>query len=305
MIYKILVPSGIGDFSWLWSKLSITGDQYHIEYIGGKPDRMSAFLKLLPKDKILSFKPNDNYATRWNDKGELVCYPKDASTYPGLHKMQRYSDLKEGQLMFAEVNSRLEAGHRLEGWLSNEIPNTEFHYKIAGILEKWSKGNCFIVNFSSYGTKKAWGYYDVPVAASLVEFIVMQTDWTPLFIGGEYDDFTSDIHAELLRRGIEAISLVGRTPSLKTVIALIQQSNLYFGACSGLMVISNILRVPVCAYYPPFEKPPGRHLAVAWHDEEVPYMSLFWEGFDKDISKIYLFLDRVWKETGKWGYRSR
>jgi len=292
MIYKILVPSGIGDFSWIWSKLSTTGDQYHVEYIGGVPDRMSAFLKLLPKDRILSFKSNDNYITKWSDKGELVCFSRFGSGLPEIPKMQRYSDLRGGQLMFVEANTHLERGNRIEGWLGDEISGTKLHYKITGLLGRCVKGDYFIVNFSSYGTKKAWGYYEVPVAADLVEFIAMQTGWTPFFVGGEYDDFTRDIHVEVIDRGIKAVSLVGRTPSLIDVIALIQQSNLYFGACSGLMVISNIFCVPVCTYYPPFEKPPGRHLAGTWHDDFIPYLPLFWDGFDKDISKIKLFLNR-------------
>src|SRR3989338_1045274 len=42
--YKILVPSGIGDFSWTWSKLVTTPHRFHIEYMGGYPDRLAAFL---------------------------------------------------------------------------------------------------------------------------------------------------------------------------------------------------------------------------------------------------------------------
>ena len=292
MIHKILVPSGIGDFSWTWSKLSTTDDQYHIEYVGGIPDRMTAFLKLLPKDKILSFKPNNNYGTKWNDAGELVCVNYHPDKNPDIPKMQQYSDLKElGEIMFVESNTHLESGKRLEDWMSDDIPNTDFHYELKGKVDKYSKGGYFIVNFSSYGTKKAWGYYNVSEASNLVRGIVLQTGWTPIFLGGEYDDFTSDIYKSMVDDQVKTIGLVGRTPSMETVIALIQQSNLYFGACSGLMVLSNLLRVPVCTYYPPFETPPGRHLSGTWHDPVIPYMSLFWEGYMEDQRKISNFLD--------------
>ena len=292
-VYRILVPSGIGDFSWTWSKLVTTNDQYHIEYIGGKPDRMFAFLSLLPSDRVLSYSANDNYYTKWNENGELVCVSRDIKRFPQLSKINNYSDLRENQLAFVESNTFLERGNRLEGWLGNEIPKTDFHYKVAGALEKSTKGNYFIVNFSSYGTKKAWGYYEVPSASNLVELIAKKTGWSPLFIGGTYDDFTSDIHAELLNRGINAVSLVGKTPDLGCVMALLQQARMYFGACSGLMVLSNILHTPVVTYYPPFNTPPGRHLAGTWHDPAIPYMSLFWEGESKDRELVTEFLNKI------------
>jgi hypothetical protein len=59
--YRILVPAGIGDFSWLWSKFSTTNDSYHVEYANCIPDRLGPYLALLPKDKLLSYKQSPNY----------------------------------------------------------------------------------------------------------------------------------------------------------------------------------------------------------------------------------------------------
>ena len=278
---KILVPSGIGDFSWTWSKLVTTDDTYHIEYIGGKPDRMSAFLKILPQDRILSFKANDNYYTKWNGP-ELVCVSRDTRRYPELYKARCYSDVQSGELVFLESNTFLEAGNRLESWLGKDIPTTDFHYVLAGADDQVVKDNTFVVNFSSYGTKKAWGYYDVPDSVELVKLICDATGLIPKFIGGTYDDYTRDICEELKKFKYYAIDLVGKTPDLRDVIRTLQRTNLYFGACSGLMVLSNVLNTAVCTYYPPFNTPPGRHLAGMWHDKNIAYMSLFWDGKEKD-----------------------
>lgn len=290
MAKRILVPSGIGDFSWTWSKLVTTKDEYHIEYVGGLPDRMTAFLSLLPKDRIVGFNSNPHYATKWNEQGELIIFSRQPTMFPEVPTARRYSDIRENQLIYVESNTFLERGNRLEDWWKEEIPGTDFHYKIDGVLGKYTSAPYFIVNFSSYGTKKAWGYYEVPVAADLVEFIVKKTGWIPFFIGGYYDDFTSDIHNDLVNRGVKALSLVGKTPKLIEVITLLQQSKMYYGACSGLMAVANVLRIPVAVYYPPFNRPPGRFLAGTWHDTNVPYLSLFWEGKEGDICQLEKFM---------------
>lgn len=293
MDYKILVPSGIGDFSWTWSKLVTTPHRFHIEYMGGYPDRLAAFLALLPADRILSIKPNMDYCTRWNERGELVCFPRNPGV-PPVRKAERLSDLSETELVFLESNTFLEAGNRLEGWLSNEMPETDFHYQIKGALKLSRTADYFVVNFSSYGTKKAWGYYEVPDAAHIVKFISVYTGWIPLFVGGEYDDFTRDVHQYLMEGGSPGISLIGKTPDLLEVIAILQQSQMYFGACSGLMVLSNVFKVPVVTYYPPFTKPPGRHLSGTWHSPATKHIGLFWEGVGKDLQILEDFLN--WKK---------
>jgi ADP-heptose:LPS heptosyltransferase len=200
--------------------------------------------------------------------------------------------MNEG-LVFLESNTYLEAGNRLEGWFAQDIPDTDFHYKMNGALDKAKRGNYFIVNFSSYGTKKAWGYYETTGAADVVEFLIKKTGWTPIFIGGTYDDFTRDVYMELIRREDRAINLVGKTPDLTEVVVWLQQARFYFGACSGLMVLSNVLRTPVATYYPPFQTPPGRHLAGTWHDPAIPYVSLFWEGVEQDKQIMESFLKTI------------
>jgi len=288
MTKRILVPSGIGDFSWTWSKLVTTQDKYIVEYIGGQPDRMQAYMKLLPVDRIASYVSNGNYFTKWAGK-QLMHVSRNLRMSPQLPVPHRYCELGEG-LVFLESNTYLEAGNRLEGWFAQEIPGTDFHYKMNGALDKAKRGNYFIVNFSSYGTKKAWGYYEVPIAADIVEYLSKSTGWMPVFIGGTYDDFTSDVYLEMTKRHDGAVNLVGKTPNLTEVVVMLQQARFYFGACSGLMCLSNVLYTPVATYYPPFQTPPGRYLAGMWHDPEIPYLSLFWEGKDKDIMALETFI---------------
>jgi hypothetical protein len=300
MIKKILVASGIGDFSWLWSKVITTGDQFDINYAGGNPDRMQAFLKLLPKDKVVGFRADPRYATRWNDKNILEAFPRNG--FADVVNVKSYSELNDTEMKFIECNSLLEAGIRLETWMHSEIPNVDFHYRINGVLDKCIKNDCFIVNFSSYGTKKEWGYYEIEDSIDIVKFVQKKTGWMPIFIGGSYDDYTTDICNGMIEQGLPAINLVGKTPELVEVLALIQQSQCYFGACSGLMAIANVLYVPTVVYYPPFPKPPGRKLSGMWHDPNVLHVGMFWEGKEHDKRVLNDVLDIVMNEEHRVEY---
>jgi hypothetical protein len=227
----------------------------------------------------------------------LICYSKYPHRAPEVKKAFRISDLSESEISFLECNSFLEDGNRLEGWAGEEIPETNFHYQIAGAVEDSPRTESFIVNFSSYGTKRAWGYYEVPDAAALVALIATKTGWLPIFVGGEYDDFTRDVYAYLHAVFPRCVSVVGKTPDLLEVVGLLQQSKLYFGACSGLMVLSNIFFTPVIAYYPPYLKPPGKKLAGTWHDPAAPHLGMFWEGVMRDMPEIEAFLKNIHSEV--------
>lgn len=295
MTKKILVPSGIGDFSWTWSKLVTTDDKFDIDYVGGTPDRMMAYLGILPKERIVKFKSNPNYTTKWDEKHMLAGYPRQG--HPEIVNIKAYGELNGIERKFIECNSLLEAGGKLETWLSDEIPGIDYHYKINGTVKNCRRNNYFIVNFSSYGTKKAWGYYDVKDSVEIVKFIIDRTGFIPMFIGGYYDDYTIDICNEIVKEDLPAINLVGKTPNLIEVVALLQQSQFYFGACSGLMAIANVLYTPAIVYYPPFDVPPGRKLSGTWHDPEVLHLGLFWEGKDKDKPILDRAFTRITKEA--------
>ena len=283
MIKKIMVPSGIGDFSWTWAKLAATDDQYHIHFANGLPNRMDAFLALLPKDKVLSYKMSEEFTTGW-DGPTLKPYPREKRQ--PIKVARNYTDLNDQEFKFFECNSFLEAGNRLEYWQKNELPKIDFHYNIKGVVDGAKTGNYFIVNFSSYGTKKAWGYYEVDDSADIVEYISKKKEMMPVFIGGSYDDYTTDIFKTVVSRGVRAVSLVGKTPDLIAVIALLQQARMYFGACSGLMALANVLYTPVAVYYPPFDMPPGRLLNGMWHDPEVLHVGMTWRGKMGDIVRL-------------------
>lgn len=283
MKYRILVPSGIGDFSWLWSKLSTTEHQYFVEYAYMYPDRLGAFLPLLPKDKLLGFKTNKDYRCWFDTLGlEMHFAPGDES------KVNLHSQLVPGDdvLNLIEPNTHLERGNRIETWLP-DVPATDLHYKIGGLLERPVRQNIFLVHLSSVKVRIFWNYYDVPVWVDMVEAIQKKTGWLPIFIGGDYDDFAQECFEQYIQKN-QAISLIGKTPNLVSVLCLIQQSRFFMGAVSsGLTMLANVLNTPSVSWWPRPGLPPS------WPDTNIPYLWFLWKNPDLDKEALLLWLKNI------------
>ena len=287
MEYRLLVPAGIGDFSWLWSKLSTTEDTYHIEYTNNPPHRLGAFLNLLPKDRILSHKLNENYKVGFSVKNLTMTVKPMSTSTPTVRTAERYCDLRPHQLMYIEPNTHVEHGKRIEEWLGKEIPNTNLHYKIEGLLDNPKRQNFFIVHLSSYHMQQVWSMYKLEDWISIISMIQKQTGWTPIFVGGSYDDFASDVY-EKYSDNNKAISLIGKTEDLISVLCLTQQCKLFLGCISsGLTMLSNVLYTPSISWWP------RTLLPTSWADESVGYKHFQWKEPKKDEQEISEWIKRL------------
>lgn len=276
--YKILVPAGIGDFSWLWSKLSTTGDSYHVEYVDASPDRLGPYLELLPKDKILSYKKSSLYKCFFNVRAlEMTFQPNHRE------RVTLYRQMDATELNPVEPNTHLERGGRVEEWLP-DIGKTDFHYKINGVLENPVKSNIFIVHLSSTHTFKIWKHYDVATWVDIIEFIQKSTGWVPVFIGGDYDDFARQVYAAYALNH-QATDMIGKTPDLLPALHLVQQCKLFLGAVSsGMTMLANVLRVPSASWWP------REKLPQSWNAPDVPYLWMMWKDQQQDKAALDQFL---------------
>jgi hypothetical protein len=270
MEYKILVPSGIGDFSWLWSKISTTNDSFFVEYADMIPDRLAAFLALLPKEKITGWAINKKYRCVFDTAAlEMAFMPRDHK------KIELYSDLAPDVLNVVEANTHLERGGRIESWLP-DLPVTDLHYKINGLARGAKRQGIFPVHLSSFKVHGYWKYYDIPVWVDMVSAIQQVTGWRPVFIGGDYDDFAQACFEKYIER-FSAINLIGCTPDLKSIIPLIQQSKFFMGAVSsGLTMLANVLSIPTASWWPRPKLPPS------WPDLNIPYLWFLWKNAEED-----------------------
>lgn len=274
MIYHIIVPPGIGDFSWIWSKLSTTGDRYFIEYADTGPDRLGTFLKLLPKDKIAGWQKSIAYKVGFNiEKLEMMLMPSAV-------RLEKYKQLKQNpaQIFYVEANTHLERGNRIEEWLPSL--KTDFHYKIEGVLPLKKALNMFIVHLSSYKMQRIWKCYDMDKCIRMIKMIQDKRGWMPAFIGAEYDDFAMDCCKEYEKEN-DAINLIGKTPDVLGALAFIRLSKLFLGGVSsGMTMLANVLRVPSISWWPRPGLPPS------WHDRLIPYKWFLWNDFEEDYQAV-------------------
>jgi len=281
MTYRIIVPPGIGDFSWIWSKLSTTGDQYFIEYADTGPDRLGPFLKLLPKDKIAGWEKSKRYKVGFDtEKLEMMLMP-------AVERLERYEQLKENpdKTFYVEANTHLERGNRIEEWLPNL--KTDLHYEIERArpivpLSYPAKKafNIFIVHLSSCKMQRIWQCYDMDKCIRMVKMIQNKKGWIPVFIGAEYDDFAMDCCKEYSKEN-NAINLIGKTSDVLDALAFICLSKLFLGlVSSGMTMLANVLCVPSISWWPRPGLPPS------WPDMEIPYLWFLWNDFEEDYKKV-------------------
>ncbi|MCK5161620.1 MAG: hypothetical protein KAQ99_08620 [Candidatus Aureabacteria bacterium] len=276
MVNHIVVPPGIGDFSWIWSKFSTTDDKFFIEYADTGPERLEAFLKLLPKDKIVGWAKSEKYKVGFNIEDlEMI-------VMPGLLKLKYYNQFKEnpGKIFYVEANTHLERGNRIEEWMPSL--KTDFHYEIQGKYPEVKKLNMFIVHLSSSKMQRLWKCYGKEDVMMMIRMIQKAKDWTPLFVGAEYDDFAMECAKEYIDRyDNRAINLIGNTCDLRDMVSLLKRAKLFLGlVSSGLTMMANVLSVPSISWWPR----PG--LPKSWADQKIMFKWFLWKDFTKDYYEV-------------------
>lgn len=291
MDYRIIVPPGIGDFSWLWSKLCTSEDRYFIEYADTGPDRLGPFLALLPKEKIIGFQKNANYRVNFSTNLlEMSLHPVTTPGKPAFSvpsRATRYQDLQRdsGRLWYVEANTHLERGNRIEKWFP-EL-DTDLHYRINGV-ENGAKEDIFIVHLSSFKMFKIWKTYDINQNIEIIDMLQKTTGLTPVFIGAEYDDFAKACY-EQYATSHTARSVIGQTPDVLSALNTIVKSRFFLGSVSsGMTMLANVLGVPSASWWPRPGLPPS------WPDTDIPYLWFMWENHKRDMEILERWCKTAW-----------
>jgi hypothetical protein len=282
MEYRIIVPPGIGDFSWLWSKLSTTDDKYFIEYADTGPTRLGTFLDMLPKDKITGHAINKKYRVNFNITQLQMNIVPEVPRLITYQQLQRAS----GCMFYVEANTHLEHGKRIEDWMPSL--RTDLHYKIEGVDPCARRQDIFVVHLSSFRQQGIWDTYGVDESIEMIDMVQRKTGWMPVFIGGSYDDMARAVFEKYIDDH-SAVSLVGKTEKdLTGLFNIIQQSKFFYGlVSSGMTMVANVLRTPVAAWWP---RP---QLPTAWADTNIPYTWFLWKDYKQDMAAVESFLQWV------------
>lgn len=272
---RICVPSGVGDISWLISKIINSKEwkngELEIAVADGWPFRADDYLKLVGAKFAQTETP-----------------PYGAFNYEdilGFEKMNPYkiwSDVANSgfSAYFMQPNQHLERGLPLKDYLPDL--ETDYHYPMEIPDIKYSKFYPELLNYdnwvgisaASYRGAKAWKTWSSTEWVELCEKII-DDGYNICLMGGKWDDLT-DMVGDYLPED-RVLNLVGRT-TFGEACAVHKMIDFYIGFSSGLGIIRTVLDLPTMMLWPGFQQP----LSTSWADPEdleskkymaMPYVS--------------------------------
>lgn len=314
---RIGLPSGIGDFSWAWSKLYHLRDEITgIEIAGGWPHRTTPYVEL-----CLTPKERERIVVKYGD----FQFPA-IRMFEKLHDLQnptihQLREMHDFNLILLEPNTWLEEQGVLEDWMP-ELPSA-YHYplytterdreRLAKKLDwsfedvserrEWGREKVVGISCASYRGAEAWKTWTSEEWSVIINNII-DMGWTPLLVGGSWDDLTADIALDF---GVPC--LVGKT-SVSEMVELMKRLPAYIGYSSGMNVIRTIVDRPAMALWPKCEivdqeklstswAPPdmlrsGRYVADLWRQPRAVWfgMGAFLERCEKEMRQCFTDTER-------------
>lgn len=270
-IVQVAVPSGIGDVSWIYSKLHNAPEEYSFEFhvVDGWPHRTVNFCQLLPRVTLAKY--------------DGITYP-EIVYFQQLHKLNTWEQIAGcgfGRVMLS-ANLHLERGLRLEDWLPDLT--TDFHYPIqtrqdhADVAERMigearKRGDILIgVSAASYRGSEAWDTWRSDRWNRFLDMIqeLAQGEACFILMGGFWDDLTLTLSSRK-----DVYEVVGKT-SVGEAVELLRRLNGYIGFSSGLGVIGTLLHKPVVMLWPAHQV----ELSTSWAPPKMlsqhKYVALQW-----------------------------
>lgn len=242
-LITVCVPSGIGDISWIYSKLHCAPAEYEfaLDVVNGWPHRSVNFCRLLPR--VIS------------SKYDNISY-LDINYFQQINRLSSWARIAEcgfGRVMLS-ANLHLERGLRLEDWLP-DLP-TDFHYELHTredhketatkiVAQARQLGRKVVgVSAASYRGSEAWDTWRSDRWNRFLDRLSDVGDVCFLLMGGFWDDLTA-----ALGKRKDAIECVGKT-SVGEAYEILRQLDGYVGFSSGLGVMATLLHKPTFMMWP-------------------------------------------------------
>jgi len=250
----VRVPAGIGDISWIWSKLSNLNQQIDVFISKDEPKRSLDFVKLLP-NVVQARYDTANFH-------DIV----DHCVAPDTH-IDEFLKVSSTKYVNLAANRFLESGNRLEYYLPS-IP-TDFHYPLATTQRDVEKASQILMpgkipigiytsNYTNICTWNAWHLSDWK--NFIQEFYNNVPDSYFVFVGAPYDrDFTLDLSK--LIRPIPHVNICGET-SCAEIVEVIRLFKYFVSYPCGLAILADVVNTPVMMFYPKHL----RNLIQSWPD---------------------------------------
>jgi hypothetical protein len=232
------LPPGIGDCSWVWSKLAAVAEQRPIAVRVARSSLARAlnFVELLDVDCL-------GWGQEFSEDLDFVDFHVDlAALEPGEYNL------------FA--NPHLEAGHRLEdAWPAQE---TRFHYPIRTTPAMARRADQIVgvpsspvIGFycSSGRRDDRWqNMWRMRDWLHLLEGIAGDAPGaTFVAVSALYDRRTAAVAGELRRRGHQVAECIG--PSIGVTVEVMRRLSYFVAYPSGLGVVADVLDLPTMMFY--------------------------------------------------------
>lgn len=242
---KIVVASGIGDFSWVWSKLCQLDCEFHVGVAQtGGPLRLVQLLDLLPKVKAHSKVPMSFAQLK------QLGVPSP-TTIVGLDQIWR-----EKGVVYTEANTHIETGNRIETWIP-EIP-IDYHYDInipqqyVDIALAFMVESPFVVLYTSQiATSTAWCGWLSTQWVQFMELLRKRVgDISFVLVGAAWDvDMATQIEAQVKPLHLKFHNLVNKL-HLGSTLHLMNLAKYTVAFPSGIAVLSDVICSPATMFWP-------------------------------------------------------
>jgi len=290
----IVVPSGIGEFQWSWTKyLNVPEERFCILGLDGAPRRLHQFCELHPRIEAFGYYAGFDYTTirAWQKEFELDSWAAVTSQF------------SLGQLCAIACNPHLEAGRPLAKWLP-DLPTTyryplelkPEHTEAADRYLTTAEPNDVLIGIScaSYRGADAWKTWH---HSEWIEFLHLIQQEVPnarfSLLGGSWDDLTASVFDtdSKLRWLTDARGLppMGRT-HFGAAVSLLERFSGYIGFSSGLgHVAAHNCGTPVFMLWPEHEQA----LSTSWVDPELLETGAY-------VPSRWLAPNEVWEKAKPW-----
>lgn len=242
---RFIVPQGIGDISWLFSKIDDFSKHHEIKMAIAN-DTLKRSCYFIDMHPTISF---DGYTSHsYSDVNS--------------NKISENTDLnslEDGKTYFLSANEWLEKGNNLNEFLPKEKIN--YHYNLCFREQSVERANSLLnsdlrigIYGSCYSMLRAWNFWKEHEWFGMVAKLVTEYPNACFYIiGAKFDIDLGDKLIELLKiQKVKYVRVIGE--SLETALWIIKNLDYLFAFPSGLGIMANVLKTPCIMFMPPMLK---------------------------------------------------
>jgi len=235
---QFIVPPGIGDTGWIYSKVEALALQRRVSFFpcNDPPRRALPYLQLLP----------NIYAPGYAN----VAYRNSRKLI--LHPGADLSKLANGTY-HVSLNSHLEAGRRLEEAFPAQATNLHYNMKLpasGGLEKRLDEEPGLRIGFycSSNRHRGELRFWDTAQWVQFLEGVKKEVGpCTFVAVGAPYDDRTVDVAARLTSVGHHVLSFFGQ--DIGHTMNLMLRMHYFFAFPSGLGISADVLNLPCMMWF--------------------------------------------------------